>query len=250
MPRLVVAGNWKMNQSHNEAIKLATYINHGCDGMEGVEVILAPPHVSLFGIRQAISKGPVKLAAQNMFYEDYGAFTGEISPVMLRDACDYVILGHSERRMMFGDSSQVVNMKAKAALRNGIKPIICVGETAGERDSGEAESVIKNQLAQSLDTLVDISGTIIAYEPVWAIGTGESATPTIANNMMGGLKETLISVVGPEAYEIPIIYGGSVNSSNTADFIKCEFINGLLVGSASLDGGHFIDIIKESSKVA
>jgi triosephosphate isomerase len=250
MPRVVVAGNWKMNQTYSEAIKLGTDINYGCNGIEGVEVILAPPHVSLFGIKQAIGDGPVKLAAQNMFYEDYGAFTGEISPLMLRDACDYVILGHSERRMMFGESNQVVNMKAQSAIRHGMSPIICVGETTEERDSGEAETVIRNQLQQSLENLIDISGLIIAYEPVWAIGTGQSATPTIANDMMGGcVRNTLASVFGSQSDDIPILYGGSVNSVNTLDYLNCESISGVLVGSASLDCPNFINIVRQASMV-
>jgi len=249
MPRVVVAGNWKMNQAYSEGIKLATDINHGCNGIEGVEVILAPPHVSLFGIKEAIGNGPVKLAAQNMFYEDYGAFTGEISPVMLRDVCDYVILGHSERRMMFGESNQVVNMKARSAIKHGISPIICIGETTDERDSGKAEIVIRKQLQQSLDNLVDISGIIIAYEPVWAIGTGQSATPTIANDMMGGcIRDTLASVFGSQSDDMPILYGGSVNSVNATDFLSSESINGILVGSASLDGSNFVDIVRQASK--
>jgi triosephosphate isomerase len=250
MPRVVVAGNWKMNLTYTEAIKLATDINYGCNGIEAVEIIVAPPYVSLFGIKQVIGNGPVKLAAQNMFYEDYGAFTGEISPLMLRETCDYVILGHSERRMMFGESNQLVNMKAQSAIRHGMSPIICVGETTEERDSGEAENVIMKQLQESLENIIDISGLIIAYEPVWAIGTGQSATPTIANDMMGGcVKKTLTSIFGSQSDDIPVLYGGSVSSVNTLDFLNCESISGVLVGSASLDGPNFIDIIRQASTV-
>ena len=243
MPRVVVAGNWKMNLTYTEAIKLATDINYGCNGIEAVEIIVAPPYVSLFGIKQVIGNGPVKLAAQNMFYEDYGAFTGEISPLMLRETCDYVILGHSERRMMFGESNQLVNMKAQSAIRHGMSPIICVGETTEERDSGEAENVIMKQLQESLENIIAISGLIIAYEPVWAIGTGETASESQIEETHLKIKSYLKVLFGSKGEEVPLLYGGSVNDKNAESLIKTDGVNGFLIGGASLKVDSFCEII-------
>ena len=245
MPATVVAGNWKMNTTLEEARALSQGVKNQASRAPGVEVILCPPAISLAEVKRSVAGSPVKVGAQNMHHQDSGAFTGEISPAMLVNICEYVVIGHSERRQLFGETDELVNLKVKAALSHGLKPILCVGETLEQRESGGAADVIAGQVSSGLaeTQAVDINGLIVAYEPVWAIGTGQAATPEIAAEIMGGpVAETLGSLYGRDAEDIPLLYGGSVNAGNIAEFAAQSCIHGALVGGASLQADTFMEI--------
>ncbi len=197
MPTPVVAGNWKMNTDAAGAVELAAGVREGAGALFGAEVILCPPFVSLAAVQDAVRGTPVKVGAQNMHFEASGAFTGEIAPPMLQGLRDYVILGHSERRQLFGEDDEIVNRKVKAAFKHGLRPILCVGETLEQREGGQASEIVDRQLRQGLAGVVDIIGLVVAYEPVWAIGTGLAATPETAGEIMGGaVLGTLRSLFG------------------------------------------------------
>lgn len=247
MPATIVAGNWKMNTTLEGARNLASGVKTRAEGLAGVEVILCPPFLSLAAVGETVSGSAVKTGAQNMHHEDSGAFTGEISPIMLAGLCEYVILGHSERRQLFGETDAAVNLKVKAALNHGLKPILCVGETLEERESGRADEVISGQTLAGLEgtNAFDISGLVVAYEPVWAIGTGQAATPEIAAEIMGGaILNSLQSLFGSAASDVPLLYGGSVNPGNISDFAAQTCIHGALVGGASLQPDSFVEIAR------
>ncbi|MDE2685805.1 MAG: triose-phosphate isomerase [Chloroflexota bacterium] len=245
--RNIVAGNWKMNTDVASGVALASAIAVGASGLSGVDIIVGPPFVSLAAVRDAVAGSGVMIAAQNMHSDDSGAFTGEIAPPMLADLCEYVIIGHSERRQFFGETDQSVGWKTAAALEHGLRPIVCVGETLDERESGQAAEVIRRQVVAALadlDPEAALGRLSIAYEPVWAIGTGRAATPEIADQVMGGsIRPTIAAALGAEvASHTPILYGGSVNSGNAADFAGVDTINGALVGGASLDADSFLAV--------
>lgn len=247
MPRTLVAGNWKMNTTLAEAAALAAAVAQGAGQAPGVELILCPPALSLAAVRDAVGVSLVAVGAQNMHFADSGAFTGEIAPPMLRDVARYVILGHSERRQLFGETDELVNRKVLAALRHGLRPILCVGETLQQREAGQAAAVIRQQVRSALSevAVADLGSLVVAYEPVWAIGTGQAATPEIAAEIMGGvILQTLISQFGQAAGEIPLLYGGSVNADNIADFATQSCIHGALVGGASLQADSFLAIAR------
>ena len=251
MPPTVVAGNWKMNTNVEEARVLAGDLARLAGNAVGAEIILCPPAVSLVTVRDAVSGSAVMVGAQNMYFQDSGAYTGEISPVMLADVCQYVILGHSERRQLFGENDQLVNLKVKAALKHGLKPILCVGETLKQRESGNAAEVISSQVRAGLADISesDINGLVVAYEPVWAIGTGQAATPEIAAEIMGGpILDTLNSLFGSASEDIPLLYGGSVNADNVSSFASQPCIHGALVGGASLQAQSFVDIARQAAE--
>ena len=234
MPDLVVAGNWKMNTTVAEAVALAAAVRDGAASASGVELVLCPPFVSLAAVSDAVKGSAVKVGAQNMHFEDSGAFTGEVSPGMLQDLCDYVIVGHSERRQMFAETDETVNNKVKAAQAAGLKPIMCVGETLEEREAGKASDIISGQVRAGLEGITDTSGLIVAYEPIWAIGTGRSATPETAAEIMGGaILETLRSLFPASADNISLLYGGSMNAGNAGDYAAQSCIHGGLVNSFS-----------------
>lgn len=243
MPDLVVAGNWKMNTTISEAVALAGGVRDGSAAVSGVELILCAPFVSLSAVSGAVKGSAVKVGAQNMHFEVSGAFTGEVSPGMLQGICDYVILGHSERRQMFAETDRWVNSKIKAAQTAGLKPILCVGETLEERESGMASDIISGQVRAGLDGVSDISSLILAYEPIWAIGTGQAATPDIAAEIMGGaVLDTLKSLYTSKADDVPLLYGGSMNASNAGDFAAQDCIHGGLVGGAALQADSFLAV--------
>ena len=247
MPATVVAGNWKMNTTLEGARSLAQDIKAQASRAPGVELILCPPAISLAAVRDSVAGSPVKVGAQNMHQQDSGAFTGEISPTMLAGLCEYVIIGHSERRQLFGETDELVNLKVKAALNHGLKPIVCVGETLEQRESGRAAGVIAGQVNSGLAETqsLDINGLIVAYEPVWAIGTGQAATPDIAAEIMGGpVAETLQNLYGSVSENIPLLYGGSVNAGNITEFAAQSCIHGALVGGASLQVDSFMEIAR------
>ena len=243
----IVAGNWKMNTDVASGVVLASAVAAGASALPGVRIIVAPPFVSLAAVRDAVAGSGVAVAAQNMHADDSGAFTGEVAAPMLAGLCNYVIIGHSERRQFFGETDESVGRKTTAALQHSLRPIVCVGETLDERESGRAAEVIRRQVVAALADLdpETAAGAIaIAYEPVWAIGTGRAATPEIADQIMGGaIRPTIAAALGADAAsETPLLYGGSVNPGNAADFAAVPSISGALVGGASLDAGTFLDV--------
>ncbi len=251
-PKTIVTGNWKMNTNLAEAKQLAAAVRELAKTAVGLEIILCPPSVFLTAVQDAVAGSPVKVGAQNMHFENSGAYTGEIAPPMLQGICDYVILGHSERRQLFGETDHMVNRKLLAASRHGLRPILCVGETLEQRESGNAGAVIAQQVRSGLAdySSVDLNGLIVAYEPVWAIGAGQAATPEIAAEVMGGdILETLHSQLGAAAEEVPLLYGGSVNPGNIAQFMAQPCIHGALVGGASLQANSFMEIARLAGQV-
>ena len=241
----MIVGNWKMNTTVAEGVELATGIADGWAGGAGVEVVLCPPFVSLSSVQLTLKDIDIFIGAQNLHHEPDGAYTGEISADMLIGICRYAIIGHSERRSIFGETDDVVNLKVKAALDAGITPIMCVGENLEEREAGRAESVVAAQVSAGLDGVDLGAGIVVAYEPVWAIGTGQSASPEVAQAMMAHIRATLAAIGGDDAAEdVPLLYGGSVNAGNIGGYISQPDINGALVGGASLDAKSFVDIVK------
>jgi triosephosphate isomerase (TIM) len=248
MPRRkFIAGNWKMNTTWDDGPALAGTIAIAIDKAADVEVAVCPPFVYLESVREAIADSTVGLGAQNCYHEAKGAFTGEISPQMLVDiGCKYVILGHSERRQIFKESSQEVNRKVVAALGVGLTPIVCVGETLDERQAGQTTAVVREQIEGSLAGLSgeQVQKLVIAYEPVWAIGTGVVATPEQAEEVHADLRKLLeIRYNSPVASSVRIQYGGSVNEKNAASLLKQPNIDGALVGGASLKAESFLAIV-------
>lgn len=248
MRKWIVAGNWKMHNTISESVSLASAIKEGTAGSANGEVVVAPPFTALKSVGDVLRGSAVALAAQNMYFEDQGAYTGEVSPVMLKDVgCAYVIIGHSERRKYFLESDETVNLKAKKALKTGLKPIICVGETDGERNKGVTEAVVSRQVRGALVN-VDVNSLInlvIAYEPVWAIGTGKVATPEQAEDVHDFIRRLIVEMYGCMAADVRILYGGSVTKDNVADLIAMEDIDGALVGGASLKPDGFLGIISK-----
>lgn len=245
MPVPIVAGNWKMNTTLAQAAQLTAEVREGLGSVSGVELVLCPPFLCLTTVKEAAAGSSLKVGAQNMHFEASGAFTGEIAPPMLLGICDFVILGHSERRQLFGETDAIINLKVRAAFDHGLRPILCVGETLEQREGGQAGTVVARQLVAALSDVVDINGLVVAYEPVWAIGTGRAATPEIAAEVMGGpMTETLHSQFGSAAGGVPLLYGGSVNPGNVAGFAEQDCIHGALVGSASLQAEQFLQIAR------
>ena len=243
MPRSIVAGNWKMNTTLGSALELATGVAAGAGSVGDVELIVCPPFVSLAAVRDAVSGSRVEVGAQNMHHEGSGAFTGEVSAEMLAGLCQYVILGHSERRQLFGETDESVNLKVRAALLAGLRPIVCVGETLEQREAGDAADVVEGQVLAGLADVTDISDLVVAYEPVWAIGTGRAATPEIAQEIMGGaILDALRDLFGDAGEEVPLLYGGSVNAGNAGAFAEQANIHGGLVGGASLQADQFLEV--------
>ncbi len=246
----LVAGNWKMNTTIEEAINLIKTMQPGLDKIKSVEKVLCPPFVSLMTARAIVKGSSVKLGAQNVFYEEKGAFTGEISPPMLAGLCDYVIIGHSERRQHFGETNEIINKKIKAATKSGLRPIFCVGETLEENETGQTKEVLGRQLMASSDRFYFLSGCVIAYEPVWAIGTGKAASGDDANKTIGFIRQVISRLHDRGiANTVRILYGGSVTATNIAEFIRKSDIDGALVGGASLRADEFVSIVKQVSEI-
>ena len=246
MPIPIVAGNWKMNTSLAEGMRLASQVAANVGVPAGIEVVVCPPFVSLAAVAQALQGTGIEVGAQNMHSEERGAFTGEVAPGMLAGLCRYVILGHSERRALFGETDDIVNRKVAAAVAAGLIPILCVGETLAQREEGRASDVISQQLRGGLAGLHNVPGLVVAYEPVWAIGTGQAATPEIAHEIMGGVIQPVLAALlgGSVAQDTPLLYGGSVNPTNIESFAQQSSVSGALVGGASLDVSQFADIVR------
>lgn len=248
MRKPIIAGNWKMNTTIGEAKLLASQIKVAADKIKGVEKVLCPPYVSLSPVAEILRDSTIFLGAQNIYWEEKGAFTGEISPLMLAGLCKYVIVGHSERRKNFHEDDMTINKKVRAALKAGVCPVLCVGENLEERNSGVAEEVVVGQLRQDIKG-IDRANFVLAYEPVWAIGTGKSATGAQAEEMSSILRNTVSRLMGQEVAENTcILYGGSVTGANISDFINQNDIDGALVGGASLQVHDFTEIIRETQR--
>jgi triosephosphate isomerase len=246
MREWIVAGNWKMNNTIEESVALAKAIKEGTAYLKKGEVVLAPPFTSLYSVAQTIKGSRVSLAAQNMYQEDKGAFTGEISPAMLKDSgCTYVIIGHSERRKYFHEKDNDVNLKVKKALATSLKPIMCVGETDEEREKNVTRAVVGRQVKEGLRGVEKIDNVVIAYEPVWAIGTGKVATSAQAQEVHSFIRTILKETYGNAVGNIRILYGGSVTADNIGELIAMEDIDGALVGGASLKPDGFLGIIQK-----
>lgn len=246
----MVAGNWKMNNTTGESVTLAQSIKEATTHVTGGDIVIAPPFTSLATVHEITKGSRVWLAAQNIFYEDKGAYTGEISPAMLKDVgCAYVIIGHSERRKYFHETDEGVNLKVKKCLATGLKPIVCVGETEEERETGVTEFVIGMQVRKALINIEKLDNIVIAYEPVWAIGTGKNATPIEAEEVHCFIRNLLGETYGDAVKEVRILYGGSVTPENIEDLIGMENIDGALVGGASLKSENFIGIIRKIREI-
>ena len=245
----IIVGNWKMNTTVAEAEALAAGILSGLPHSTGVEVVLCPPFVSLVSVAGTLGDIDISVGAQNLYHEANGAYTGEISAGMLAQICRYALVGHSERRSIFGETDEAVNLKVRATLGAGMTPILCIGESLDEREGGSAENVVESQLRAGLDGVEVGPGIVVAYEPVWAIGTGQSASPEIAQAMMAHIRGTLADIGGEDAASaVPLLYGGSVNAGNIDGYLSQPDINGALVGGASLDAGSFVEIVKVAAE--
>ena len=247
MRKKVIAGNWKMNMLPNEAISMITELEPLVKNTKN-EVILCVPYTDLFYALLTAQNTNIKIGAQNMHWEEKGAYTGEISAQMLKSiGVEYVIIGHSERRQYFAETDETVNKKIKSALAHGLKPIVCVGETLEQREAGETEKVVTNQIAKAFEGIEasDLEKIIVAYEPIWAIGTGKTATKEDANATIMQIRKKLAEIYGQnEAEGVIIQYGGSVKSSNAKELFEMSDIDGGLVGGASLKAEEFSKIVK------
>ena len=246
----VIAGNWKMNTTVSEAIELVNEMRQGLDQIDNVDKVICPPFISLAAVKELIKGSSIKLGAQNIYFEEKGAYTGEISPLMLAELCEFVIIGHSERRQYFNETGQIVNKKIQAALRVRLKPILCVGEKLEENEAGRTEEIITGQLKASLAGLDYLNGLIIAYEPIWAIGTGKAATGEQANETIGLIRYNVAKLCSEKvAQDMRILYGGSVTADNATEFMRQPEIDGALVGGASLKADQFLSIVKQTAEI-
>ena len=246
----VIAGNWKMNTTVGEAVELVKAMRDELDKVKNVEKIICPPFISLAPVRELIKSSSVKLGAQNLYFAEKGAYTGEISSVMITDLCEFVIIGHSERRQYFNETGEIVNKKIDAALKAGLKPILCIGERLEENETGQTEAVVFEQLSASLAGINDLGGLILAYEPIWAIGTGKAATGEQANKTIAFIRQSVAGMYGAgTAQETRILYGGSVNAANTGEFMRQPDIDGALVGGASLKAAEFLSIVNQTAAI-
>ncbi len=252
MRKPFVAGNWKMNKLAGQAKILVEEMLPGLQSVHAVESVLCPPFLSLMLVSELVANTGIGVGAQNLFWETSGAYTGEVSPEMVREFCDYVILGHSERRAYFGETDQTLNKRVLAALKVGLTPIVCVGETLSENEAGLTADVINRQVVEGLANLTAEQGEklVVAYEPVWAIGTGRAASGPVANTVLADIiRPTLADLFGDEiAQGIRILYGGSVTSANAAEFFGQPEIDGALVGGASLKPVDFVAIVQAAAQ--
>jgi triosephosphate isomerase len=246
----MIAGNWKMNTTIHEATALVKDMKDGLERVTGVEKVLCPPFISLFAVKELVQGTSIKVGAQNMHFEEKGAFTGEVSPLMLSGICDYVILGHSERRQYFGESDDIVNSKMKSALAAGLIPIMCVGERLEENETGKTVDVVTRQVKGGLADIDSPQGIVIAYEPVWAIGTGKAATSEEANATIGVIREVVAGIYDTSVADgVRILYGGSMNAANVAELLQKPEIDGGLVGGASLKAAEFVSMVEQTAAV-
>ena len=249
--KIIMAGNWKMHKTVGESVALAKQLKKALADVKDREIVICPPFTALYRVARAVNGGSIVVGAQNLYPAEEGAYTGEIAPRMLVDAgCSYVVLGHSERRHYFGENDQFVNEKLKAALQHGLKPILCVGETIEQRGEGRQKTVVSMQVYRGPQDIPAeaMKEVAIAYEPIWAIGTGHTATPNQADEMHGVIRNNLSGLYGEEvAQGVCIMYGGSVKPGNVDDLMAQPEVDGTLVGGASLEAESFIRIVKYQS---
>lgn len=245
MKKALVAGNWKMYKTPSESISFVKSLVENIGEYEDRDVLICPPFTSLFPVSQILKNSSIKLGAQNVYFENEGAFTGEISPLMLKDlGVEYVICGHSERRNIFGETDEIINKKIKKVAETGMKPILCVGEKLNEREEGKTFEVVENQIKKCLENFKDIEKLVIAYEPVWAIGTGKTALPNQAEEVHIFIREIISRMYNKEIAEnLIILYGGSVKPENIDSLMREKNIDGVLVGGACLKVESFLRII-------
>ncbi|MBI2911167.1 MAG: triose-phosphate isomerase [Chloroflexi bacterium] len=247
----LIAGNWKMHTTLPEALALAAALGPGLERVTKVESVVCPPFVSLAAVADALRGSPVGVGAQDCYSEDKGAYTGEVSPAMLAGLCQYVILGHSERRQYQGETDDLINRKVVAALRHSLRPILCVGERLEENEAGHTSEVVERQIRRGLQGIADPAGLVVAYEPVWAIGTGRSATGAQAGEVAGLIRRLLGELWGANAAAATrILYGGSVTAANIDEFAALPDIDGGLVGGASLRADEFVAIVERTASHA
>ncbi len=246
----IIAGNWKMNKTAAEAVQFVREIRQGLQNIQGVDKVVCPPFIAIPGVYEALQATDIGVGAQNMWYEEKGAYTGEIAPSMIAPFCQYVILGHSERRAYYCETDEGVNRKAKAALAHGLTPIICVGETLEQNEAGETQTFVSGQVKAALDGLTaeQAAACIIAYEPIWAIGTGKSASAAQAGGIIGlSVRGAIAELYGETvAQQVRIQYGGSVKEHNIAEYMAHPDIDGALVGGASLKPG-FVELVRNAA---
>ncbi len=244
----IIAGNWKMNKTGKETVALINTLKELVVGVENVDIVVAPPFTEIRIVTELVKNTNIQVGAQNMYFESSGAYTGEISPLMIKDSgCRWVIIGHSERRQYFGCSDELVIKKLKTAVREKLIPIVCIGETLQERESNKTYDILKVQLSQGLKnlSLPEQEVLTIAYEPVWAIGTGKTATPLQAEEVHSFIRTTLCDMFGKEiSQSTRILYGGSVKSENVKELMAKDNIDGALVGGASLEAESFAGIVR------
>ncbi len=255
MRTAIIAGNWKMNKAIVEAHELVNAMRDelaklAADGK--VEIVLCPPFISISEVAGLVKGTPIHVGAQDLYWEDKGAFTGEVSPTMVKEVCEYVIIGHSERRQFFGETDEGVNKKLRAALAHQLKPIVCVGENLQQNESGQTQAFVSAQVRAAFKDLSreEARGVVIAYEPIWAIGTGKAATGAGANSVIGlTIRGTIADLYGEAtAQSVRVQYGGSVNPKNISEFLAQPEIDGALVGGASLVAADFVAVCKAAVK--
>lgn len=251
--RPVIAGNWKLHKTVQESVDLVTLLKRKLSDVQGVEIVVCPVYTALASVSEILLESNLRLGAQDLYWEDKGAFTGEVSAPLLKDAgARYVIIGHSERRQFFNETHETVRKKTRAALKAGLTPIVCVGEMLAEREAGQTFRVLEEQLAGGLEGFKpeDLKQMILAYEPVWAIGTGKVATPAQAQEAHAFIRGQLTKAFGAEAAKaVCIQYGGSVKPDNTENLMREEDIDGALVGGASLEAESFAQIVRLADAV-
>ena len=249
----IIVGNWKLNKTIREAVALVDSLQPLVADVTDVEIVVTPVFTGLTAVSKVLTDGNIRLGAQDVFWEESGAFTGEVSPGMLKDVgCDYVIIGHSERRQYFGETNDTVNRKAKAAHAHGLIPIICAGESLDEREAGETGAVVKDHILNGIAGLSadQIVSTVIAYEPVWAIGTGHNATPDQAQEVHALIRSLLSEIYSTDvASQVRIQYGGSVKPDNATALIEQPDVDGALVGTASWEAESFAQVVKAANDV-
>jgi triosephosphate isomerase (TIM) len=247
----VIAGNWKMNTNIQEAVSLVSNLTRKLNNVaNNVEIVVCPPFVSLSEVKKVLIGSRIKVGAQNMYFEEKGAYTGEVSPAMLHGLCEFVILGHSERRQYFGETDEMINKKVLTAGAKGFTPILCVGENLEENESGKTETVLRQQVIAGLNSVNSSIKPIIAYEPIWAIGTGKAASGKQANKTINFIRSLLADIWNDIAgNETRILYGGSVTDKNIDEFLSEKDIDGGLVGGASLKAEEFYNIVIKASEM-
>ena len=239
-----------MNTTVGEAAELVQKMLGDLNKIGGIEKVVCPPFISLFTVAEMVKGSSIKLGAQNIYFKDRGAYTGEISPPMLAGLCQFVIIGHSERRQYFNETGEIINRKVKAALEFSITPILCIGEKLVENEAGRTAEVVEHQLDLALAGIDNLGGAVIAYEPIWAIGSGQSASGEQAGEAIALIREKVTSLFDVEtARNMRILYGGSVTADNIAEFVSQPEIDGALVGGASLKTEQFISIVSQTAKI-